>query len=132
MSFNFGGPVQVETVTDETVAGRYARDVSNRGVENQYTTVVGGNVRDGSSATVNQIAATATGGRTDRAYLKRGGDKQLTFDPANPETPTVVVDADGRNDREYVDPTTGISQLDTDGTKGDLFDELKAGPTLYF
>jgi hypothetical protein len=117
-----------ETVPDEAVAGRYSRDVSSQGGDDHYAPAAG-NVRDGSSGTLSVIAATATGGRTDRQYLERGGDDAVAYNPASYKDPTTTVDADGRNDREYADPTTGASAIT--GSTNELFAELQAETGLY-
>lgn len=103
MSFNFGGPVVATNGTNETAAQRENRDVEQRGGDQKYTEGVGLN-----GATLTVVGAKATGGRTDREFLKRNDD---------------------RNDRIYVDGATGVSALS--GEKGDDFDELKAGPTIF-
>lgn len=108
MSFNFGGPVMAQTVPDGTAANRENRDVAQRGVENKYTAAGAVNVRDGAGTTAVTVAATATGGRTDREYLKR---------------------VDHRNDYEYVAPATGVSALSS--AKSATFDEAQANTGLY-
>jgi hypothetical protein len=98
----------VETVTDETAANRENRDIAQRGVENKYTAAGAVSVRDGGGTTLTTVAATATGGRTDREYLKR---------------------VDHRNDYEYVDYATGTSALSS--AKSSTFDVSKANTGLY-
>jgi hypothetical protein len=131
-SFNFGGPVMAQTVPAGTAANRESRDVAQRLGDDHYTPNTGGHttVRDGSAGTLSVTAPSSTGGRIDRDYLERGGDDQLTFNPASPQVPTKTLQASGRNDRQYVDPTTGTSALSSH--KDELFDELKAGPVPRF
>ena len=108
MAFNFGGPVMVETVAVETATQREARDIESQGVENSYTAAGAVNVRDGSGATLVQVATGATGGRKDREFLER---------------------ADDRNDYIYVEAATGVSALS--GNKSATFDESKNNTGLY-
>lgn len=107
-NFNFGGPVMAETVSDETAAQREARDLESIGVENKYTAAGAVNVRDGSGATLVQVASGAAGGRKDRDYLEREDD---------------------RNDYLYVDGATGTSALS--GHKSATFDASAANTGLY-
>lgn len=120
MAFDFGGPVMSETVPVENAAGRENRDLEQIGVENKYTEVEGGSVRDYSSATASTVASTATGGRKNRDVSQRLGDDKLAYNPADWRSPTLTTDPDGRNDREYVDRTTGNSAIT--GAKADDFD----------
>lgn len=108
MAFDFGGPVMVQTVADESAASRENRDVEQRGVEDKYTPVAGGSVRDLSSGTLSTVAFDATGGRKDREYLERQDD---------------------RNDYEYVDYATGDSAINAQ--KSSTFDASKANTGLY-
>lgn len=87
----------------EAVASRENRDIELRGGDVHYTQGVGLN-----GATASLVTAKSAGGRTYRDYLQR---------------------VDDRNNRIYVDATTGISALS--GAKDALFDELKAETGLY-
>ena len=98
-----GSAVGVETAT-----ARENRDVEQRGTEDKYTAAGAVNVRDGSGATLVQVATGATGGRKDREFLER---------------------ADDRNDYIYVEAATGVSALS--GQKSATFDESKNNTGLY-
>ena len=93
----------------ETAAQRYARDVNQR---------LGDWQQDVNGDLV-YVGPSATGGRIDREYLKRGGDVYYTDDGVR------HLDVNGRNEREYVDYATGDSAVAGAG-KSDRFDELKA------
>jgi hypothetical protein len=99
MATSFGGPIMAQTVPTETAAQRYNRDYQQRGGDVKYTEGVGL-----AGATATTVAATATGGRTDRELLQQTAERQ---------------------DRLYVDRATGISAVT--GTKDEDFDDLAAG-----
>lgn len=97
----------------ETAAQRYARDVSQRQ----------GDWQGNQEGNLVYVAAGSTGGRTDREFLKRGGDVYYTYD-SNGE-PVRHLDVNGRNEREYVNYETGDSAVQGAG-KSERFDALKA------
>jgi hypothetical protein len=97
----------------ESAAARYARDVNQRNGDWQL---------NGSGDLV-YVGPSATGGRIDREYLRRGGDIYFTYDVNG--QPVAHLDVNGRNEREYVDYNTGDSAVAGAG-KSDRFDELKA------
>lgn len=111
------GPI----VGAETAAQRYARDVAQRGGDVKVSYDAEGN------PVFTLVAATATGGRTDRDYLKRGGDVYYTYDE-NGE-PVRNVDANGRNEREYVNYANGDSAVQGAG-KYHAYDALKANSSV--
>lgn len=98
----------VQTVTAETAASREDRDIAQRGGDQKYTEGAHVNVRDGVGASLATVAATATGGRTNREYTLR---------------------VDHRNDYEYVNYATGTSALSS--AKSPTFDASKANTGLY-
>lgn len=83
MAINWG-PV----VGAETAAQRFTRDVDLRGGEVQ-------GVEEGAQTLV-------ADGRNDREFDKRGDDLGYTYDVNGKPVPSV--DANGRNEREYVAP----------------------------
>lgn len=97
----------------ESAAARYARDVNQRR----------GDWQNNAQGDLVYVAPSATGGRVDREYLRRGGDVYYTYD-AN-KRPVRQVDVNGRNEREYVNFADGDSAVAGAG-KSDLYDELKA------
>jgi hypothetical protein len=96
----------------ETAAQRYARDVSQMRGDWQ-------NDEDGDLV---YVAPSATGGRIDREFLKRGGDHDYHYDEDG--VATEVYHANGRNERIYVNYETGDSAVSGAGEFAH-FDELK-------
>lgn len=94
----------------ETAAQRYARDVTQQRGDWQL---------NGSGDLV-YVAPASAGGRTYRDQSQRGGDVYYTYDVNG--DPVRNVDADGRNAREYVNRTTGVSA--NGAGPHDLWDEL--------
>ena len=123
MAYDFGGPIMSQTVPVETPAQRETRDWETLGPDDHYT-AQNGFVRDYSAGVLSQNAFNATGGRKNRDITLRGGDDKLAYNPADWRNPTVTQDADGRNDREYVDRTTGNSAIT--GAQEDYWTELAA------
>lgn len=83
MSFNFGGPVP-QTAASEAAAGRFDRDVANRGGDTSYTYDVNGN----------PVANYAADGRNEREFYARQDDRndRLYVGP-NGEKPLAAADA---------------------------------------
>lgn len=94
----------------ESAAQRKARDINQRRGDWQLN----------ASGNLVYVAPNSTGGRTDREILRRGGDVYYTNDANG--NPVRNVDANGRNDRIYVDRKTGNSAVT--GGQHDLLDEL--------
>jgi hypothetical protein len=94
----------------ETAAQRHARDLTQRRGDWQL---------DGSGNLV-YVAPGTLGGRNNREFDRRGGDHYYTYDVNG--NPVDNYDANGRNDRLYVDRKTGNSAIT--GGQHDQLDAL--------
>lgn len=103
-------------VPSESPDARYARDAEQqRGDWNQDA-----------NGNLVYVAPTSDGGRLNRTQDQRGGDVYYTYDAEG--EPVRNVDEDGRNAREYVDYTTGVSA--NGAGPHDLYPELRKDPVL--
>lgn len=91
MTFNFGGPKATSTVSQETAASRFDRDVAQRGGDTVYT-------YDENGA---PIASVDADGRNEREFFARKDDRnERIYVGPNGETP--VADAAAADAAETV------------------------------